>query len=134
MAQRKNTYVARVSFYSPVYMRFGYGSDWNGKSPKGRAEEYIKFTDEIAKKLTTTYGQEFLGSGIRLQIKMATSKQGRWSGARSGDSMATQVMGNKVAAYDAGFIRLSDFPNAMFFYHGKKKGHKTRKPVLPKTE
>jgi hypothetical protein len=111
----------RQWIYTRLAEKFGRGGDWNGKPPKGREAEYANFLQYLAERLTQLHGVEFTASGIGLQVKMATSKQNNWAAGKSradqGQSLAAQVFLNKAAAYEAGFIVITDLPQSMAFFY-----------------
>jgi len=101
----------RTMMYKRLVEKYGPHENWENRGyPKeGKKEEFYAFMEEVADSLRKLIGTDFKDGGPIMQFQHAITVQ---TGAEN-SGRAYNIIMNKAAAYEAGFITTKEFPTQM---------------------
>lgn len=101
----------RVLMYKRLLEKYGPHEDWDKRKypQEGQHEEFISFMKEIADSFRKITGTDFKDGGPIMQFEHAVTTQPESESV----GRTYNIIMNKAAAYDAGFITSKEMPTCM---------------------
>jgi hypothetical protein len=93
-------------------MEFGPHATWGGTNirfPKGKEERFNQVKEELARYFSELTGKVITSTGVQTQLNWACTSQDEVDNI----SHARQLIMNKAAALDSGFLQQSDLPSSI---------------------